>query len=180
MMRATQSKVTTAACAFALVAFAASANGCGGAQKNAQPSNAGAQPSSSQSDNSAAAPSTTDVAKLNDDIERLEKAAERNPGDEDMRDELARAYVRRGDAERASGQPQEALKDYQRALRLDPNNDEAQKNAADTERQLGGGEQEDENGAPLPPPITPNVADDDDNKPAAHAKEKPAATPKKQ
>ncbi|MFL6281619.1 MAG: tetratricopeptide repeat protein [Pyrinomonadaceae bacterium] len=178
MMRATLSKVRTAAYALALVTLAAFANGCG-ATKNAPPSDAGAQPSSSESNNNAAAPSTTDVVKLSADIERLEKAAERNPGDEDMRDELASAYVRRGDAERASGQPQEALKDYQRALRLDPNNDEAQKNAADTERQLGGGEQEDENGAPLPPPITPNVAEDDD-KPSAHANEKPTATPKKQ
>ena len=176
MMRVTLSKVTTAAYVLALAAFA---NGCGGAPRNAQQSNAGAQSSSSQSNGNAAAPSTTDVAKLSADIERLEKAAERNPGDEDMRDDLARAYVRRGDAERALGQPQEALKDYQRALRLDPNNDEAQKNAADTERQLGGGEQEDENGAPLPPPITPNVSADDD-KPAAPAKEKPTATPKKQ
>jgi tetratricopeptide (TPR) repeat protein len=178
MMRVTLSKVTTAAYALALVTLAAFAGGCGGAPKNAQQSNAGAPSSSAQSNGNAAASSTTDIANLNADIERLEKAAERNPGDEDMRDELARAYVRRGDAERASGQPQEALKDYQRALRLDPNNDEAQKNAADTERQLGGGEQEDENGAPLPPPITPNVADDDDSKPAAPAKEKP--TPKKQ
>jgi tetratricopeptide (TPR) repeat protein len=176
MMRVTLSKVTLAAYALALATFA---NGCGGATKDAPPSNAGAQPSSSESNNNAAAPSTTDVAKLSADIERLEKAAERNPGDEDMRDDLARAYVRRGDAERTSGQPQEALKDYQRALRLDPNNDEAQKNAADTERQLGGGEQEDENGAPLPPPITPNVAEDDD-KPSAPANEKPTATPKKQ
>lgn len=182
MMRATLSKVTTAAYALALVALAAFAGGCGGAPKNAEQSNANAQPQSSQSNanGDAAAPSATDVAKLSADIERLEKAAERNPGDEDMRDELAGAYVRRGDAERASGQPQEALRDYQRALRLDPNNDEAQKNAADTERQLGGGEQEDENGAPLPPPITPNVADDDDGKTPAPAKEKPTATPKKQ
>src|SRR4051812_43906888 len=174
MMRATLSKITLAACALALASFA---GGCGGATKNAQQSNAGAQPESSQSDGNAAASSPVDVAKLDADIERLEKAAERNPGDEDMRDELARAYVRRGDAERASGRLQEALKDYQRALRLDPNNDEAQKNAADTERQLGGGEQEDENGAPLPPPITPNVADDDDKTPAP-ANGKP--TPKKQ
>jgi tetratricopeptide (TPR) repeat protein len=176
MMRATLSKVTLAAYALTLAAFA---NGCGGALKDAQQSNADAQPQSTQTNVNGAVPSATDVAKLSADIERLEKAAERNPGDEDMRDDLARAYVRRGDAERTAGQPREALKDYQRALRLDPNNDEAQKNAADTERQLGGGEQEDENGAPLPPPITPNVSDDDD-KPAVPAKEKPTATPKKQ
>ena len=179
MMRETLSKIELTASVVALVALAAFANGCGGASNNARQSNAGAQVSPSQSNGNAMAASDVDVAKLNADIERLEKAAERNPGDEDTRDELAQAYVRRGDAQRASGQPQEALKDYQRALRLDPDNGEAQKNAADTQEQLGGEQREDENGAPVPPPITPNVADEDD-KPAANANAKPTATPKKQ
>jgi tetratricopeptide (TPR) repeat protein len=175
MMRATPAKITLASSALALVAFA---GGCGGgASKNSQQSNAGAQPQSSQPNaNGGAAASNLDVAKLNADIERLEKAAERNPGDEETSDELARAYVRRGDAERAANQPQEALKDYQRALRLDPDNGEAQKNAADMQEQLGG-EQQDENGAPAPAPITPNVTDDE-AKPAASPSERP--TPKKQ
>jgi tetratricopeptide (TPR) repeat protein len=110
------------------------------------------------------------MAKLDAEIERLERQAERNPGDEDTRDELARVYVRRGDARRAAGQLREAVEDYQSALRLDPDNAEAQNNAAAARQQLGG-EQEDENGAPAPLPITPNVADEDG---------KPAATPKKQ
>ena len=180
MMRETFTKITRAVFALALLAFA-SACGGGGASNSAQQANASAQPDSSAQSNAgggAAVASATDVEKLNADIERLEKAAERNPGDDDTRDDLARAYVRRGDAERAAGQPQEAINDYQRALRLDPDNDEAQKNAADTKEQFGG-EQEDENGAPLPPPITPNVAEDDD-KPSAPANEKPTATPKKQ
>jgi Flp pilus assembly protein TadD len=178
-MRVTLSKIERAASAVALVALvalAALASGCGGAPNNARQSNAGAQPSSQPNVNAAVA-SNVDVATLSADIERLEKSTERNPGDEDTRDELARAYVRRGDAERATGQPQEALTDYQRALRLDPDNGEAQKNAADTQEQLGGEQREDENGAPVPPPITPNVADEDD-KPAATPAEKP--TPKKQ
>ena len=176
MMRETLSKVTLRASALALVALASA---CGGAPKDAPQSNAGAQPQSSQSSANGCAPvpSSTDIAKLNDDIERLEKSTERNPGDEETRDELARAYVRRGNAERASNQPQEALKDYQRALRQDPDNDEAQKNAADIKEQQGG-EGEDENGAPLPPPITPNVADDDKPDAPANANAKP--TPKKQ
>lgn len=177
MMKETLLKVTLKATALALFALA---SGCGGAQKNAQQSNAGASSQSSQTNanGGAAATSSTDIAKLNDDIDRLEKATERNPGDEDTRDELARAYVRRGNAERVSNQPQEALKDYQRALRQDPDNDEAQKSAADIKEQLGG-EQLDENGAPLPPPITPNVAEDDDKPDTpANANAKPA--PKKQ
>ena len=167
MMRATLLKIGLAASALALAAFA---GGCG-ATDNTRQSNAGAQaPSQSNANGGAAGAASEDVAKLGEDIGRLEKAAERTPGDQDTRDELARAYVRRGDAQRALNQPQEALKDYQRALRLDPDNAEAQKNAADTQEQLGG-EQQDENGAPAPAPITPNVADDED---------KPTPTPKKQ
>lgn len=168
-MKVTLSKITLAVSALALASLAC---GCGGgASDNARQSNAGAQaPVQSNANGGAASASSADVTKLSADIERLEKAAERNPGDEDTRDELARAYVRRGDAERFLNQPREALNDYQRALRLDPDNGEAQKNAADTQEQLGG-EQQDENGAPAPAPITPNVADDE---------EKPAPTPKKQ
>ena len=101
MMRETLSKIERAASAVALVALAALAGGCGGAPNNARQSNAGAQPSSQPNVNAAAA-SNVDVATLSADIERLEKSTERNPGDEDTRDELARAYVRRGDAERAT------------------------------------------------------------------------------
>ncbi|HVF45481.1 MAG TPA: tetratricopeptide repeat protein [Pyrinomonadaceae bacterium] len=172
-MRATLSKITQAATALALASLAACG---GGAPENARQSNAGAQAPAQSNAQVGAPASNVDIAKLNSDIERLEKAAERNPADEDTRDELARAYVGRGDAERAENQLQEALKDYQRALRLDPDNGEAQKNAYDIQGQLGG-EQQDENGAPAPAPITPNVADDED-KPAPKPSEKP--TPKKQ
>lgn len=174
LKRATPTRVATAASMFALLATACG----GGASNSAQQSNTGAQTSTAQTNvnSGAAVVPNADIAKLNADIERLEKATERNPGDEDTRDDLARAYVLRGNAERAAGQPQDAINDYQRALRLDPDNDEAQKNAADTKEQFGG-EQEDENGAPAPLPITPNVADED-NKPAPNAK--PTATPKKQ
>lgn len=185
MMRETLSKFCLATLVFALIALASACHPVGpdtalqeDEKAREQQSNAAAQQSSQANANGgASAASSADIAKLNDDIERLEKSTERNPGDEDTRDELARAYVRRGNAERASSQPQEALKDYQRALRLDPDNDEAQKNAADIKEQQGG-EQEDENGAPLPPPITPNVADDDKPDAPANANAKP--TPKKQ
>ena len=176
MMRATLKKTSLA---LSVLTLAVSVNACGGgAPRNAQQSNADAPHASQPNANGGEAPaSSADISKLNEDIDRLEKATERNPGDEDTRDDLARAYVRRGDAERATNQPQEALKDYQRALRLDPDNGEAQKNAADTQEQLGGEQQVDENGAPAPAPITPNVTDDED-KPAPTPSEKP--TPKKQ
>ena len=113
----------------------------------------------------------TDSAKLDAEIARLESQAERNPADEETRDELARVYVRRGNNLRNAGQLREALADYQRALRLDPENDEAQAGSAAATEQLGG-EQEDENGAPAPLPITPNVAD-------VVGKATPTPTPKK-
>ncbi|HJQ31138.1 MAG TPA: tetratricopeptide repeat protein [Pyrinomonadaceae bacterium] len=155
-----------------LVALALLLTGCGrGAQGDK--GSATPQPSAAQSDTSAnAASAPVDVAKLDAEIERLERQAERNPGDEDTRDELARVYVRRGEARRASGQLQEALADYQRALRLDPDNGDAQNDAAAVKEQLGG-EQHGENGEPAPLPITPNVTDED-GKPAA------TPTPKKQ
>ena len=151
---------------FAVVALQA---GCRrGAQKGAD-SDAG-QTASAQP-NGAASP--VDITQLNGEVERLEKQAERNPADEETRDELARAYVKRAKIEQSGGQLQEALTDYQRALRHDPDNEEAQAGAAAVDQQLGGDQQEDENGAPAPLPITPNVADED-------GKPTPTPTPKKQ
>ena len=115
------------------------------------------------------APTPVDITQLNGEIERLEKQAERNPADEETRDELARAYVKRAKVEQGGGQYQEALADYQRALRHDPDNDDAQAGAATASDAIGGGK-EDENGAPAPLPITPNVADEEG---------KPTPTPKK-
>ena len=118
------------------------------------------------------AASPVNVEQLNADIERLEKQAERNPADEETRDELARVYVKRAKVEQGNGLSQEALTDYQRALRYDPDNEEAQAGAAAVNQELGGDSKEDENGAPVPPPISPNVADEE-------GKATPTATPKK-
>jgi Flp pilus assembly protein TadD len=157
-----------------LVALALLLTGCG---RGTQGDRGGAAPQATAAQSNTSANATTgpaDIAKLDADIERLERQAERNPGDEDTRDELARVYVRRGEARRGAGQLQEALADYQRALRLDPDNGDAQNDAAAVKEQLGG-EQQGENGEPAPLPITPNVADED-GKPAAS----PTPTPKKQ
>lgn len=137
------------------------------AQKGAAPAAVAGETANAQP---AAAPSPADIAQLNGEIERLEKQAERNPADEETRDELARAYVKRAKVEQSGGQYQEALTDYQSALRHDPDNDDAQAGAAAATDAIGG-DKEDENGAPAPLPITPNVADED---------EKPTPTPKKQ
>ncbi len=150
-----------------LFAVAAIQAGCSrDAQKGAASPPAGATANAPPG----AAPSPADIAQLNGEIERLEKQAERNPADEETRDELARAYVKRAKVEQGGGQFQEALADYQRALRHDPDNDDAQAGAAAATDAIGG-DKEDENGAPAPLPITPNVADED---------EKPTPTPKRQ
>lgn len=161
-------RAAVAALAFTLLS---TLGGCG-AKREARPANAsasGAQPTPASDAGSA---STEDLAKLDADIEQLENQAERNPADDDARDELARAYVRRGNSKRAAGHLQEALIDYQSALRQDPDNDEAQNNAAAIEEQIGG-TPHGENGEPAPLPITPNVADEDGNG------EKAAPKPKK-
>ena len=169
--RTTNGRAATASALTLLLALTALLAACGkGAQGNAN--GAGAQAGSPQPGANGAGAS--DTAKLAAEIERLEKQAERNPADAETRDQLARAYVSRGNAQRSAGQLREAIADYQRALRLDPDNAEAQNNAAAATAQLGG-EQEGENGEPAPLPITPNVADEDE-KPAAAAPP-PATTP---
>jgi cytochrome c-type biogenesis protein CcmH/NrfG len=111
-----------------------------------------------------------DPAQLEAEIARLERQAERNPTDESMQKELAVAYVRRGDSHRAADRTRDALRDYQRALRADPDNEAAQRAAAEVSPLVEGGEKTGENGEPAPLPITPNVADEE---------EKPTPTPKK-
>ena len=152
----------SAACAL-LVAFAAC--GGGGEQSATQGNSApGAQANTA---------TTATTAGLDGEIERLEKVAQRNPGDDETRDKLAGAYVRRANSLRASQQLKEALRDYQHALRINPDNEEAQKNAAEIAPLVEGTPQEGEYGEPPPPPITPNVV-------GGEEKASPTATPKKQ
>jgi cytochrome c-type biogenesis protein CcmH/NrfG len=168
--RQTRARDVSAACFAVAVLLLACA--CGGGAKsdsNSQTPNSNASGPSQSAVNGESSP--VDPAQLDAEIERLAKLVERNPGDDDTRDELARAYVKRGNWHRTSGGLQEALLDYQRALRLDPDNDAAQNAAAETEEQIGGAQQQGENGEPAPLPITPNVTDEEG---------KPTPTPKKQ
>lgn len=169
-MRVMPSKLSLVALALALVALASACGGRAGSDSAPQDERAAAQKSPAQANSGGAdAAAPADAAKLDAEIERLEKQTERNPSDEATLHELARAYVRRGDARRGAGQMREALADYQRALRFDPDNAEAQGNAAAAREQLGG-EQQGENGEPAPLPITPNIAGEDAS---------PTPTPKK-
>jgi cytochrome c-type biogenesis protein CcmH/NrfG len=136
---------------------------------NAQDGNAAASASPQASDGGGAQASA-DISQLDAEVERLEKRAERNPGDDEALADLAKAYVRRGDAERTTGRLREALLDYRRAQSADPDNPDAQRNAAEISP-LVEGAPTGENGEPAPLPITPGVTDDE---------ERPTPTPKKQ
>ena len=145
--------------------FAAAACRDGGKNESAQ-TNGGAA-SNTSANNAAAAGG--DPSKLDAEIERLEKQAGKNPGNAETLAEFARAYVRRGNAHRDAGRLREAMDDYRRALSRDPDNEEAQRNAADIAPQVEG-TPTGEYGEPAPLPISPNVADDET---------KPTPTPKK-
>lgn len=167
-------RVPSLVCASLCLALACAA--CGGDANRA--ANNGAA-------NAQAAPSATATpvsdADLNTEIERLERSAERNPGDEATRRALAAAYVRRGNAQRAAGDLRAALKDYRTALRHDEDNDEAQNSSATLAVQIEG-EKTGEYGEPAPPAISPNVAsdDDDDNSNAAPTSSpQPTPTPRR-
>ncbi|MCA1633187.1 MAG: tetratricopeptide repeat protein [Acidobacteria bacterium] len=147
----------------------AACGGREGADTGLQNSGAGASPVETPAATSEAG---GDISKLGGEISQLEKLAERNPGDDEVRDELASAYVRRANALRDAKRLKEALNDYQRALHINPDNEEAQKNAAEIAPVVGGTPQEGEYGEPPPLPITPNVT-------GVEEKASPTPTPKK-
>jgi len=64
--------------------------------------------------------------QLDAEIARLEAEAEKNPEDDTARAAVAVAYVRRANALRDVGRKDDALRDYQIALRYNPDNEEAQ------------------------------------------------------
>jgi hypothetical protein len=105
-----------------------------------------------------------DTSKYDEDIKRLEKQAEKRPADESARLALARAYLARGNALKDARQYRQALGDYRRALRYDPDNDEARQWAAtiiDILRSMGR-EVPTEGNEPPPMPMTPDTIPGDD------------------
>jgi len=113
-------------------------------------------------------------ANLDAEIQRLEKLAERNPGEDSVTRPLAAAYVRRGNTLRAAGDLRGALKEYRSAIKYDEDNEEAQKNIAEIVPQVEG-EKTGEYGEPAPLPITPNVTTDteEDREPSPTAQPSP-------
>jgi cytochrome c-type biogenesis protein CcmH/NrfG len=70
-----------------------------------------------------------DTSKYDAEIKQLEERAKKNPADQQTRISLAKAYTARGDALTGVRQYNAALGDYRRALRNDPNNEQARQMA---------------------------------------------------
>ncbi|HEV2707103.1 MAG TPA: tetratricopeptide repeat protein [Pyrinomonadaceae bacterium] len=148
MKRAHTAQFWAAMGAALLVALTFAACGRGGSSGGNKTANAEATPTP--------ATGTADLAQIDADIARLEKQAQRNPNDDTARAALASAYVRRGNAHRAAQQLPQALRDYQNALRINPDDEDAPRNIAEISPQVEG-EPTGEYGEPAPLPITPNV-----------------------
>jgi hypothetical protein len=100
-----------------------------------------------------------DTSRYDEEIKRLEKQAEKRPTDESARLDLARAYLARGNALTGARQYRAALGDYRRALRYDPDNDEAREWAATIVGilQQMGRDVPTEGNEPPPLPMTPDT-----------------------
>lgn len=68
-----------------------------------------------------------DVAEMTADIEKSEKAFQKNPKDEKAKTELAKAYFVRATALTGAAQYRSALGDYRKGLKLDATDEEARK-----------------------------------------------------
>lgn len=119
-----------------------------------------------------------DTSKHNAEIVRLEKQAQKTPGDETTRTALAQAYLARANALKDARQYRVALGDYRRALRYDPDNEEAQQMAAvivsimtEMNREVPVEGEE-----PAPLPITPDTSEDDEDAAASPSTKQAAST----
>ena len=167
-----------------MMLFSLALSACGGAGRDGASTNGNQSASAaSASGNSANASAdananSNDIPKLDAAINELEKQAEMSPGDESLRAALSQAYLKRANARRDSQQLREALRDYQEALRFNPDNEEASSRAAEISPQIEEG-RTGENGEPAPLPITPNVTTDDSTGGTATPKPSPTAQPEK-
>ena len=150
----TSLKYSCLACVLAGLAFTA----CTDKQAGGTNQQAGGEANASTAAQNRPAPNVNP----DEEIARLEKQAEKSPGDDAVREPLAVAYVRRGNALRDAGDLKAALKDYRRAIIFDEDNLEAQKNIAELSLQVEG-ERTGEYGEPEPPPISPGITAEEDD-----------------
>lgn len=110
-----------------------------------------------------------DTVKFDAEINRLEKLAQKNPGDETGRRALANAYLVRANALTGARQYRAALGDYRHVLRYDPDNEEAQQMAATIINIMKtmGREVPAEGEEPAPLQVTPETMPDDAAGPSA-------------
>ncbi|MGH9941292.1 MAG: hypothetical protein ACRD9R_02915 [Pyrinomonadaceae bacterium] len=122
------------ACATALLVLGACQRGgeTGGTNANGNLAPGSPPAASNQSGQSVA----VDPAKLDAEISRLEPEAERDPDDDATRGTLAHLYFQRGSLRQQGGQLNEALRDYQNALRYDPAHEEANIRVAQITREM--------------------------------------------
>jgi tetratricopeptide (TPR) repeat protein len=184
MVKPIQIALVVAACGLTVLVFGACSGTTPVANQEAT-TNAGAQtaaaspvPNASTAPpaRASSAPGTgeaIDTSKYDAEIKRLEKQAELRPGDE-TRLALAKAYLARGNALTQAKQYRAALGDYRRALRYDPDNEEARQWAATITGilQQMGREVPTEGNEPPPLALTPDTIAGDDE--SATAKESPA------
>ncbi len=68
-----------------------------------------------------------DTSSFDEEIKQVESKLKANPKNEDLKKSLAEAFVKRGLTLTEARQYASALGDYRKALKLDPNNEEAKK-----------------------------------------------------
>lgn len=95
-----------------------------------------------------------DLTKLDAEIAQLEQKAEKNPEDESAREAVAQSYLRRGNAFYAARKLPEALKDFQSAVRFNPDNDEAQMRVTQVSQEINSEPRADD-GRPVTVPTKP-------------------------
>jgi tetratricopeptide (TPR) repeat protein len=97
-----------------------------------------------------------DTSRIDAEIAQLERQAEKNPDDDTTHNALADAYVRRGRALHEARRLNDALHDFQSALRFSPDHEEANLRIAQITQELGA-EPHAEDGKPVAVPAKPGA-----------------------
>jgi cytochrome c-type biogenesis protein CcmH/NrfG len=139
---------------------------CGACSKSAPPGangNGAVNSAASSGANSGSAQNNSgvqgnDTSKLDAEIAQLERQAEKSPDDDTTHSALADAYVRRGRALHEARRLNDALHDYQSALRFSPDHEEANLRIAQITQEIGA-EPHAEDGKPVAVPAKPGTND---------------------